>query len=457
MIASMKLIKILLAYFLVSRLLTALAIKLTGNFLVGTLAVEASMLAIFIIYMTYHMYAGHYVVRMNSTTILLFALLFVAISQGIHIAIVTNSMGFNSVVQSFAPFRRYFFPLPFFFVFNYLLSLAFKKKGELVFAEIYKYLKLILYVAIFYQFAEAIFRMLPIINSMYTDYFISPIMNADGAASATFDKLAVMTKTYFPFGYRIQIIRVFGVGLDYFVSGSMIFLCYVYNALFMRKFKVLSVFNALVLSAIILTGTLQFIVPYFLFNIYMLYKNSSKNRLINIIGILALSAIAGGFFFRIFDPERGYGTIFMLAAPFIVNNIGNFMFGIGAIRTNLDIGSISSHGELNIKMLDMIADVGIFVFLLEVGLIAFILYFIFYANVLVVSGPRHAFLKAQKDNIGKLRFILTFVLVVCVAHYAILFSRMTYVYFIFLLSMLYSYSMYLRQKKEEPVEMGAEA
>jgi len=446
MIDGFKLIKYILSFMFFSSFFKILIVKFTGSYLLGSLFIEASIFIIFFFFITYLMKEGYYLIRLDWVKILLFLLLIGSVVQSIYFISIFNDTGLDLFVRAFASFRKYFFPLILFWVFTHVLLNKLRNNNDQIFAQLLKFLNLLLFIAVFYQIAEAILRLVPAFNSFYANNFIAPAMNAEIGSSSQLASFTNLTKTYFPFGIRINLIRVFGIGLDYFVSGSIIFLCYMYKALFSPKFKMLSLFNLIIFIAIFLSGTLQFILPFLLFNVYLVFKRTKTKAFFKLLTAVLLICIVLSFGSRVFDPASGYGSLYLKVLPDIMENINMFYFGLGPFRTNLNIEKtlIDQFGPAQAFFLENITDIGVLTMAIEIGLILYILFFAFYLSVIFSSNGIKGISVLQKETLKKLKFINLFGLLVFISHYLIFFSRTTISFSLLLLSLLYSYSIYLK-------------
>ncbi len=447
MIKAFDLIKCILVFFFLSGFIRSIAIKATG-YLAGSLLLDASILVIFLVYILHLTKERYRTVRIDGVKIFLFLLLMLGLFQGIYFLATFNNSGIDLIVRSFAPFRRYLFPLVLFWVFNYLMYKDLRKNGDQVFEKLLRFFNAVLFVAVFYQIGEALLREIPAFNEFYTSFFIAPTMNADAGTKIIFNSFVDMHKTFFPLGIRISVIRVFGIGLDMFISGSIILLCYLYNVLFSQRFKIVSLFNLVVFIAISFTGSLQFILPFFLINLYVLFYQVKVKKLLRILIGLMLLVVVGSFTARVFDPAAGYGTLFVKVIPEIIRNTGLIMFGVGPIRTNLDITNtmVDQFGPAQAYFLENITDIGLFTIMIEIGLVLYVLFFMFYLGVAFSSAKEGLMNAVQKENMRKLKIINVFCFFVFISHYSILFSRLTIAFCLLLLSLAYSYGVYLKEK-----------
>ncbi|MFH1386111.1 MAG: hypothetical protein ABIH50_00380 [bacterium] len=446
MINGFKLIKAFLLYMLFSAFFKVLIVTITGSYLIGSLFIEASILLIYFVFITYLMKEGYHKIRLDWVKIYLLVLFIGSVVQSIYFISSFPGSGIDLYVRAFAPFRKYFFPLFLFSVFTYVLSNDLRKNNIKIFDQLIKFFNLILFIAIFYQFAEAILRLSPTFNAFYVNSFIAPAMNADIETSTQLKSFATNVKAFFPFGIRVGVLRIFGIGLDYFVSGSIIFLCYMYNALFREDFKLFSLFNFIVFIAILLTGTLQFILPFFIFNFVLLFIKVKSNIIFRGMLIVLLLLIIASFSGRVFDAASGYGPSIMNILPEYIPNINLVIIGAGPLRTNLDIEGVLTN-ELDprqILFLESVGDVGYFRMTTEIGLILCALFIIFYSSVIMSPGAINRLSDKAQIIIKKLKFLNLFTLLVFISHYLIYFSRTTMAFCLLLLSLLYSYSTYVK-------------
>jgi hypothetical protein len=191
----------------------------------------------------------------------------------------------------------------------------------------------------------------------------------------------------------------------------------------------------------ILTGSSQFSLPFIIFNLYYFIKYGKADRFLKAsVGVLLVVSIMGVTLPAITNFDETFG-IFLRISPSIVQNYDKFIMGQGPVRMlteGVSESMIKPENTAQAVFLERVTDFGFFTALLEIGMILFIGLLIFFWKA-TFSHRRSA--SDDPDDakiVGNLRIIIIFCLLTFLGHRAILFDRTISVFFILILSLVYS-------------------
>jgi hypothetical protein len=431
MIKRIDIVKIILVIFFFSRFIRSLATRLTGNYTLGSAVPDLLIVGIFLFYVIDMLANGKLVGRLRWPTMLLLVLLVAGIYQGFML-LSGNVLEFDGkLVWAFYAFRKIYFPLIILPVFLYLLKNEVEKEGGKIFEKFVDVFKFILVTAVTYQIGEFVLRNLSgTLNTLYYDNLIAPTVNTS-IENAVVDMYKEL------FGTGIRYLRIYGIGLDYYTSGGIILVSYLYLLFFSARSKLLSVSNIFVLIAVILTGGQQIIIPFFLVNLLLLFKNKKIDLLIKYAFVAIFAAIAISSLTNHFLNATGYIVFFNYLFPTLIEYSHLFIFGVGPPRLNL-FGGAFMIADLPVERFKTITDFGLIQTIMETGIILFSIFLLFYCFFLFLPAKNISD-EAAREKLFRIKFILGFELFIFMLHASLLFDRTVYIYTIFFMALTYLY------------------
>lgn len=441
---SFTLLKWILIYFFLARQVRLFVTLGTGSFLAGALVADFAILALIFFYVTYALaIPPKNEPAFDSVKLVLLTVLALSFCQGIYFMNALPMADQSLVVRSFNSFRKMFLPLTLLFLFSYLLRIEFKKNGELVFKKLLNLFTIFLYVSIAYNWAEFILRTAsPEINSIFIENYVAVLDNTPASG-----KMEIVNFTSQPWAgfIDLDINRVYGIALDMYVSGAIIFSAYLFFILFSERFKVISVFNCVVFGSLVLSGTRSFIVPFLLVNIVMLLKQyRRRGGIIVVAGSVAITVLAMSLG-PVFKAENAYAPVVVAVGGGMIGEGGVLAFGEGPVHISIYSSELLVDGLETREWIGGITDIGWLMTIVEVGLVGTGIFL--FLHLLVLKKRRR---KGRMEDryIKGLRIIILLDLIVYLAHVPVLWNRTIMVFHVLFLSLLYAWS-HLRRIDDE--------
>jgi hypothetical protein len=441
---SFTLITLILVIFFLARQIRLILNFATDDYIIGALFVDVVIAGLLFFYLTYSLgFRRIHGLKLDRVKLSLLAILAVAFLNSIYLLGPFNAPGQSIILQAFSSFRKVFMPLSLLFLFSYLIKNEILRNGGLIFKRLTTLFTVFLWVAMAYTFLELTLRTTnPEFNSFYLGYYLMNGINMTGIAAG---QLQMEDHTTALAGQLtgLAIKRVYSIQLDYHVTGGIIFLCYLFHVFMSGRFKVFSILNGLVFFALLLVGSLQFIVPFLALNAAILVR---RYRSTNFLGrILVVTVLAGGTMFLVKPyilPTAGVSfVLFADAINPVKENLGLFVFGAGPREISL-IGPIRLVGESESYLFALTHDIGFFRIALEVGLIMLVLFVLFHIIVLKGNGGISGHRQVPDQYTKGLKIMIVLSLVVTLIHQPVLFDRPVIVFHIFFVALLYSWSKY---------------
>ncbi len=434
---------LILVFFFLAAQIRVLVNIVTGSDIAGAAVDDIVILALVLWYVTYSLGVRRIgELRLDRVKLFLLAVLGAALLQVAYFALTFGGEAGTVLFRAFSSFRKVFMPLMLVFVFSSLIKNEIVKSGDLIIKRLAKLFTIFLWIAIIYNFLEGALRTLsPDFNSWYLEYAYRSILQA-GSPGARLKDIPVAVLLYLNGPY---IKRVYGIGLQMYGSGGIIFLSYLFHVFMSGKFRVLSIFNGLIFAALLLSGSRVYIVPFLVLNTVLFVKRFRRKIL---FAPLLPVVVAGGVALLIwlmvptfyYKPGETLGYFPHLEQSLHVTrqNLGMFAFGIGPVGFTPTGQQIE--GELQYELYHMVEGTGYLAIGLEIGLIMSALFLLLHVVVFRTKGnPRDR--RQHPDQYARgLKIIIVLNAVVTLAHWSILFQRTIIVFHVFLLSLLYSWS-----------------
>lgn len=427
-----RLLSGILLFLLFSRYLRAVLISVTQSFVLGTIFNDLLYLLIYLIAILVYLKGGRFVLRKRSENILATLIFAGAVGQALFFFSKDLFPGLDNWIYSLSNLRRYFLALPMFYVFIHLIEHS-KLDGGMVIDEVGKVLTLILKIAVAIQIIEYLLRtFVPGFEEFYTRLLIAPLGNLE-VESGQFESLSKLHKTYFGFSFR----RSFGIGLDFYTSGAIISICYYYYVFFSKRFAVLSLANAIVGFSLVLTGSLQFIIPFVIVNVYYLISEGRTRKIMRV----PLAVAGGGIIVILLLPalmsDFGYLAFALILFPGLLSNLDTMLFGWGPIRLAHfgNVASLALSTDISDDpFFDVITDFGFVTFVIEVGLIISFAFFVF---IFWMIKKRKLPSNETKVLLRKSSVVLLLSLFAFTLHSAVFFNHYVLTLFLTVLAMHY--------------------
>jgi hypothetical protein len=442
---SFTLITLILVFFFLARQIRLLATLATGSYAAGVLIPDMVIAGLLLFYITYSLgFRPIQESKLDRVKLFLLAILALAFLQSVYFAGTFDKQGESVLIQAFSSFRRVFMPLSLLFLFSFLIKTEIAKTGDLIFKRLSTLFTIFLWVAIAYNLLEFTLRTtIPELKSFYLDYYILHTHNLDVSVPAQVGDFEITLLRDLT-GLRIK--RAYGIGLDLYTSGGIIFLCYLFHVFLSGKFRVLSILNCLVFVALLLSGSRQFFFPFLVLNaIIFAWRHGRKNFLARIF----IGAILAGwiiFIVRVMTPSFASGGQFWLSLATvnpIKENLGLFIFGNGPLITPL-YGGDAVVGETQAYLFRLVYDTGFLTIILEVGLIMLALFVLFHIIVFKENGNISRRGQLPDPYIRGLKILIVLGMFVTLAHIPILFDRTIIVFHVLFVALLYSWAKYRR-------------
>ena len=438
---SFTLIKLFLVFFFLGKHIRVLVNVATGNDIAGALVDDIAIVVLVLWFVTYSLGVRPISeLRLDRVQLFLLAILAAALLQAAYFASTFDGDVASVLFRAFSPFRKIFMPLMLALVLSYLIKNEIIKSGDLIIKRFVKLFTMFLWVAIAYNFLEGTLRtIVPVFNSLYLDYvFESIIQQASPTVQHMEDiPIHVLLDLNGP-----SIKRVYGIGLDMYASGGIIFSCYLFHVFMSGKFRVLSILNCLVFVALLLSGSRVFIVPFLVLNVVFFVRQHVRKNFLAPISIAMILAGGVALLIRLmiptFDSTVGYFPSIERSLVPVMQNLGLFIFGIGPVGFTPFGQKIV--GELQYELAHMVAGTGYLAISLEVGLIMSALFVLFHLVVFRTKGNISGRRQLPDQYTKGLKILIVLNMVVALAHWPILFDRTIIVFHVLFLSLLYSWS-----------------
>lgn len=387
--------RILTFLFLFNRYLRVIAITLLGSYSFANILIDVLFLAIGILVCLTRNFS---LKRENLTDLIEISV--VLIFAALQIVLFLWQGQSSLLVLSNA--RRYFSGLFYLVVVFFLFR---NKSHEAVARELRATCDQSLGVILFFLLAEYIGRTAsPALNGLFLNAVVVPVSNLSTLPRE--EVAGALTLYKWHFGGSFSLLRTYGIGLDYFVSGSLLILVYAMRDLLKRGARIQNtdvIISILVGFGCLLSGTSSVFLLYLLivFN-HFIPKNNS------VIAILLLPLFAVFFIWYLlpgFNSENGYFLFLGNITPYVCRALSRYWYGTGPIRSTLSGSSnlVEMQGDIA-PLLNWNQDFGILTFALEVGALLFLLY-LFCLRLLVRTKISSLFKGITIENVTYVFFI----------------------------------------------------
>jgi hypothetical protein len=445
---SFTFITLVLVFFFLVRQIRVFVAVATNSFAAGVFVADTVIVGLILFYFTYSLgVQPSSESRFDRVKLFLLAILALAFLQGIYVALTSDGHGKALLFRAFYSFREVFMPLSLLFLFSYLIKKEILRNGDLIFKRLSTLFTMFLWVAVAYSLLEFTLRaIVPQFNSFYLAEYIPYVSSpSESLMVPASDHLSAIVKQL----TGLPVKRVYGIGLDLYLSGGIIFLCYLFHVFMSGKFRVLSILNCLVLVALLLSGSRTFIAPFLVLNAVIFARRYGMKSFLG--PVLVGLVLAGGIilFVRIMSPTFAYhpgqgGGYFWLigdAVDQVKQNLGLFIFGNGPKFIPLSSGDVMV-GEIQSSLFGFVFDIGFLTLLLEIGAVMLALFVLFHIAVFMGNGNISGRRQPTDPYIKRLKIIIVLSIVVSLAHLPILFDRTIIVFHVLFVALLYSWSKY---------------
>jgi hypothetical protein len=240
----------------------------------------------------------------------------------------------------------------------------------------------------------------------------------------------------------LDVRRAYGINLEIYTSGHLIFLLYIFYVFMSGKFRIFSLFNGFVFLGLLVSGSRTTILPFLAINAVLFFQKYGKDIYGKIIaGLLSLGSL-GLIYFLLrpaWENDDGYIVYLSHAIDLIKLNYDLFVFGIGPVGFPLFSGVLAMAGDRGNDLHHGISALFAFEVILESGLFMTFMFILFHV---IVFRTKSVYGKCKSKYIKKLKLIILLNVVVGIAHWPVLFDNTIIIFHTFFIALLYRLSKY---------------
>jgi len=435
---------ILIFFFLLGQIRVWLNLT-TGNDFIGALADDVVIVGLVLFYATFSLSVRETSeLRLDRVKLFLLAVLVLAFLQVAYFTITFPGEMSTVIYIALYSFRKFFMPLALFFIFSYLIRNEIIKNGEMFIKRLVKLFAIFLWVAIFYNLFEGALReLIPAFNSFYINYVSSRSLSGPIALVTDDIRIAVLWHSV-----GISIKRVYGIWLEMYVSGAMIFLLYLFHVFMSGKFRVLSILNGFVFIALVLSGSRTYMIPFLVLNIVFFIRQHVGRTFFSpiLISMFLVGWISFMLYFMkpAFEVGSGFFWYVQVAIEQIPQHWKLFIFGTGPVGFSPWGDTISWTGDLSYTVFRVMAAMGLLMVMLEAGFLMSVLFVLFHVFVFRKSRNISGISQTCGQYTKGLKILIAINMLVTLIHWPVLFDKTMIVFHVFLVTLLYSWSRFRR-------------